>query len=166
MQQAHTVIFACRFRIPLFTSFAYESNLLFIIKFFIEPQKSFIIWISVSQMHYRISCFMLISFYAPTSINWGHIVFCPSVCPLVHLSMRPFVCPQTFTLANLFIGKTYFTWVYLVTSPFCCYQVQGHQSRSNIKVTVLKKKMAIVGALVFHIHSFFFPKVLYSIDWY
>ena len=27
-----------------------------------------------------------------------------------------------------------------MTRPFCWFQVQGHLSRSNIKVTVLKKK--------------------------
>ena len=74
----------------------------------------------------------------------GHTVFWP-FCLSICLSAK------TFTLAISFDWKelwpSYFTLVYLVTRPFCWYQVQGHLLRSNIKVTVFGK-MAVEGALV------------------
>ena len=42
----------------------------------------------------------------------------------------------------------------VVTQPFYWYQVNGHQSASNIKVTVFKK-LAVMGAQMFYKHSLF-----------
>ena len=51
---------------------------------------------------------------------------------------------KTLTLATSFdlyeLGPSYFKWVFLLTRPFCWYQVRGHLSRSNINVTVFEKK--------------------------
>ena len=57
-----------------------------------------------------------------------------------------------------------------MTRPFCWYQVQGHQSRSrsNMKVTVFKKKKANAGALVFRKHSLLQNvncRLIYWTDW-
>ena len=81
-------------------------------------------------------------YYAPASIDRGHIVFGLSVYSFACASMC--LSAKTFTLAISFDwynwGPSYFTWEYLVTRSFCRYQVQGHQSRSrsNIKVTVFE----------------------------
>ena len=108
-------------------------------------------------------------FYAPTLIDRGHIVFwpvCLSVLPFVHLFVR-----KIFHIGHIFwlveLGPSYFTWVHLVTRPFCWYQVQGHLSRSNNMVTVFEK-MTIVWAFVFHKHILFFltPNLILDPCWW
>ena len=68
-----------------------------------------------------------------------HLCVCVSVCLFVCLSAKTFTLSISFDWCVL--RPSYFTQEYLVTRPFCWYQVQGHlsKSRSNIKVTVFKK---------------------------
>ena len=59
-------------------------------------------------------------FYAPSSIDWWHIVFGLSVCPFVHM----FVClsAESFTLAIAFewlvIQLSYFIYIFFGVKPF------------------------------------------------
>ena len=68
----------------------------------------------------------------------------------------------SFTLAITFqwlvIELSYITGLVFVVRPFLCWKRQGHlsRSRSNFKVTFYLKKMAIVGAFMFHKHIMFF----------
>ena len=72
---------------------------------------------------------------------------------------------KTFTLDITFewnyTGSSYLTCEFIVTRPFCLLQVQGHCSRSNIKVKVFEKKWPWGGggALCFTNTLFFFMLV-------
>ena len=93
---------------------------------------------------------------------------CFSVCQCVHLSIC--LSTKTFTMTITFdwqdLGSSYFTWVYLVTRPFCWYKVQGYQSRlrSNTIDTVFEK-MAVAGAFVFYKHSLVVIKLDPDFSW-
>ena len=92
------------------------------------------------------SCFWQY-FLCPHSDRLGAYSFW-SVCLFIHPSVCLLVC--LFVCKNFYIGHIFllvrvrafiFHRVYLVKRPFCCYEDQGHQSRSrlNIKITIFKK---------------------------
>ena len=86
-------------------------------------------------------CFVF-SFYDPASIDWGHVIFVPSVC----------LSAKAFTLIGnskgLHIWHEYTLWQDLsVCNKFkVIYQGQAQISRSVFK------KMVVAGAFVFHKH--------------
>ena len=89
-------------------------------------------------------CFLK-AFYAPVSKDRGHIVLPLSVRPSVHLS----VCTNLTWKLNIFplllnmiyLQGSCLVWRHISSICICWYQGQGHlqRSRSNIKVTFLKK---------------------------
>ena len=98
------------------------------------------------------------SFYALAPKDQGHIVLpCLSVCLLSvcrgpKLNLKASHFPLTSKL--IWLQGPYLAQRHISSIHICWYKGQGYLSRSNIKVTFLKK-MAVLGALVFHKHLFF-----------
>ena len=84
-------------------------------------------------------------------------------CPSVPLSVCLCVCLKLdqhtkhfSVISNLFKSQcSYMVWRYISTVHICWYQGHMHLLWSNMKVT---KKMAVLGAIVFHKHRLFFLK--------
>ena len=85
---------------------------------------------------------MFCGVYAPASIDRGHIIFGPSVCPCVRLSVRSFVRESVclsvkfFTLAIFFYWKDLGGFIFHKSIPCDKTFLFFPSSRSSVKVKV------------------------------